>query len=128
MRTTNEDIVDSLLAQHHLIKVLFAQVDAARGEHRQRLFEELVAVLANHESVEESLVHPLAERELSDGGAVVAARLAEEQDAKAALARLHKLGAAHPQFSAELAELRDAVTAHAEAEEAFEFIRLRELG
>jgi hypothetical protein len=77
--------------------------------------------------VEETLVHPLAERRLDDGEAVVRARLSEEQDAKEALARLHDLGVAHPDFNTELVALRDAVTAHAEAEEEVEFVRLREV-
>src|SRR3954447_3920218 len=127
MRSTNEDIVDMLLAQHHQLKVLFAQVDSATGEHKERLFEELVGLLAVHESVEETVVHPLAEHELADGDAVVSPRLAEEQDAKAELARLYDVGVHAPEFRVGLADLRDAVQAHAEAEETLEFIRLREV-
>ncbi|GAA1781851.1 hemerythrin domain-containing protein [Luedemannella flava] len=127
MQATSQDIVDTLLAQHQQIKTLFAQVQSATGEPKEELFHELVALLAVHESVEESLVHPLAEDKLPDGGDVVPARLAEEQEAKEALAALYDLGVAHPEFDPRLAALRDAVTAHAEAEEAFEFIRLREV-
>jgi hemerythrin superfamily protein len=127
MPAAAEDIVDSLLAQHQQIKVLFAQVDSARGEHKEQLFHELVGLLAVHESVEETLVHPMAEDKLDDGEEVVGARLAEEQEAKEALARLYDLGVTHPDFPTELASLRDAVTAHAEAEEELEFQRLREV-
>src|SRR3954447_11776365 len=127
MRSTNEDIIDTLLAQHHQLKVLFAQVDGAHGEHKERLFEELVGLLAVHESVEETVVHPLAKDELPDGDTVVAPRLEEEQDAKAELARLYDIGVHAPEFRAGLAALRDAVQAHAEAEEALEFVRLREV-
>jgi hemerythrin superfamily protein len=127
VETTSEDVIDQLMAQHQQIKLLFAQVESARGEHRQQLFADLVGLLAVHESVEETLVHPLARRELSGGEPVVTARLAEEQDAKTALARLYDLGVDDPAFDAELVALRDAVTAHAEAEEELEFIRLREV-
>jgi hemerythrin superfamily protein len=127
MPTAQEDIVDSLLAHHQQIKVLFTQVEAAVGEHKQQLFQELVALLAVHESVEETLIHPLAERILSDADAVVPPRLAEEQAAKQALSHLYDLGVEHPQFNGELIALRDAVAAHAEAEELLEFERLREL-
>jgi hypothetical protein len=72
-------------------------------------------------------MHPLAERRLNDGEAVVAPRLLEEQEAKAALARLNDLGVHDPAFNEELAALRDAVADHAEAEEALEFVRLREV-
>jgi hypothetical protein len=127
MPASGEDIVDSLLAQHQQIKLLFAQVDTARGEHKEQLFHELVGTLAIHESVEETLVHPMAQDMLSDGEAVVGARLAEELEAKEALARLYDLGVAHPDFPTELAALRDAVAALAEAEEELEFQRLREV-
>jgi len=125
--TANEDIIDALLGQHQQIKLLFAAVDKATGEHRPRLFEQLVGVLAVHESVEESLVHPLAKRRIDGGTEVVDARLAEEQDAKQALSRLYDLGVDDPQFPVELAALREAVTAHAEAEEALEFSQLRQV-
>ncbi len=127
MTTAAEDIVDNLLAQHQQIKTLFAQVAAAEGPHKEELFNELVALLAVHESVEESLVHPLAEDKLPDGEDVVPPRLAEEQEAKEELAALYDLGVEHPDFDLRLAALRDAVTAHAEAEEELEFSRLREV-
>ena len=126
MPTAGEDLVDQLLAQHQQIKVLFAQVDTADGDHKQQLFEELVELLTAHEATEQASVHPLAADKLSDGTAVVDARLAEEEDAEQALARLTELGVNHPDFGEELAALRDAVTAHAEAEEELEFPRLRE--
>jgi hemerythrin superfamily protein len=127
MTTAGEDIVDTLLAQHQQIKTLFAQVDAATGQHKEDLFHELVGLLAVHESVEESLVHPLAQDKLPDGEDVVPPRLEEEQEAKEALAALYDLGVDHPDFSLKLAELRDDVTAHAEAEEELEFLQLREV-
>jgi hypothetical protein len=126
MTTAQEDIVDALLGHHQQIKLLFAQVESATGDHKELLFQDLVALLAVHESLEESLIHPLAKQELPDGDAVVQARLAEEQDAKEALSRLYDLGVGHPQFDTELVALRDAVAAHAEAEELLEFVHLRE--
>jgi hypothetical protein len=80
-----------------------------------------------HESVEETLVHPLARLKLDDGDAIIEPRLAEEDDAKAALARLYDLGTDHPEFNGQLVALRDAVTAHAEAEEELEFAELRDV-
>jgi hypothetical protein len=125
--TAQEDILDTLLGHHAQLKLLFAQTVAAIGDHKQHLFEELVALLAIHESVEESLVHPLAEQTLPDGDSVVPARLAEEQDAKEALVRLYDLGVADPRFNADLLALRDAVAAHAGAEELLEFGKLRDV-
>jgi hypothetical protein len=127
MATAQEDIIDTLLAHHQQIKLLFGAVEATTGDHKQQLFEELVALLAVHEGVEETLIHPLAEENLPKGEATVSARLAEEQDAKEALARLYDLGIGHPQFDLDLATLRDAVAAHAESEELLEFGQLREV-
>jgi hemerythrin superfamily protein len=127
MSGTQEDIIDDLLAQHQQIKLLFAQVATAPERHKQQLFQELVRLLAVHESVEQTVVHPLAERELVDAEAVVPPRIVEEQDARQALNRLYELGVDSPQFDIELAALRDAVTAHAEAEEELEFGQLRQI-
>ena len=127
MPGTQEDIIDDLVAQHQQIKLLFAQVATAPAEHKQQLFQELVGLLAIHESVEESFVHPMAERELRDAQAVVSPRIVEEQDAKQALTHLYELGVREPRFDTELAALRDAVTAHAEAEEEMEFGQLRQM-
>jgi len=127
LSTAQEDIVDALLAHHQQIKLLFGQLESAAGEHKQQLFQELVGLLAEHESVEESLVHPLAKAKVPDGDVVVPERLAEEQDAKQALAGLYDLGVEHPDFNRDLLALRDAVAAHAEAEELLEFAFLREV-
>jgi hemerythrin superfamily protein len=127
MPTANEDIIDALLADHQQIKLLFAQVEATTGEHKQQLFADLVRLLAVHESVEEQLVHPLARKKLDDGDAIIDPRLAEEDDAKAALADLYDLGAGHPEFNSRLVALRDAVSAHAEHEEELEFGPLRDV-
>ncbi|WP_155368453.1 hemerythrin domain-containing protein [Catellatospora vulcania] len=127
MTTARQDVIDTLLGQHQQIKLLFAQVESATGEHKQELFTELVATLAVHETVEQQLVHPLAERELPDGAQVVPSRLAEEDEARQALSDLYAQGVADAGFDAALAVLRDAVAAHAEAEEELEFLRLREV-
>ncbi|WP_144120172.1 hemerythrin domain-containing protein [Catellatospora sichuanensis] len=127
MTTARQDVIDTLVGQHQQIKLLFAQVESATGEHKQELFTELVATLAVHETVEQQLVHPLAERELPDGPQVVPSRLAEEDEARQVLSDLYARGVADSGFDVQLAELRDAVAAHAEAEEELEFMRLREV-
>ncbi|MGY0234179.1 hemerythrin domain-containing protein [Longispora urticae] len=114
-----------MLGHHQQIKLLFGQVESATGEHKQELFGQLVTLLAVHENLEQQLVHPLAEQTLD--GADVTVRLAEEEAAKTALVVLYDLGVTDPSFDAELATLRDAVTAHAKAEEELEFARLREV-
>ncbi len=127
MNAAAPDVVDVLLGHHQQIKLLFGQLDQSTGEHKQQLFTDLVALLAVHESLEQLLVHPLAAEQVPEGDKIVDARLAEELDAKQTLGRLYELGIGEPTFDQELLSLRDAVTAHAAAEEAQEFAQLREV-
>lgn len=121
---TQQDVVDLLLEQHQQIKDLFGKVKSAKGERKQELFEELVRLLAVHETAEEVVVHPAA-RNIDGGDQIVEARLEEEEDAKNALAELYDMGVDHPNFDIALAALAKAVTQHATYEEKEEFSILR---
>jgi hemerythrin superfamily protein len=120
-----QDVVDLLLEQHSEIRSLFSQVQAAEGTAKRELFEDLVRLLAVHESAEEEVVHPYARRKIEGGEEVVEQRLREEDEAKRALAELYDLGVDHPDFNPKLAALADAVIQHATHEESDEFLRLR---
>jgi hemerythrin superfamily protein len=127
MTTAQEqDVVDLLLEQHDEIKSLFSQVETAQGDVKRELFEDLVRLLAVHESAEEEVVHPTARRKLDDGEQVVDERLEEEDEAKHALAELYDLGVDHPEFNSKVSTLAQAVTQHAMREESEEFLRLRQ--
>jgi hemerythrin superfamily protein len=121
----HKDVVDLLRDQHSEIKTLFGRVAAARGARKRDLFQDLVRLLAVHESAEEMVVHPVARRVVADGDQVVDSRLHEENDAKQALAELYDLGVEHPEFDRKLAALGEAVAAHAAREESDEFRYLR---
>ncbi|XVQ89584.1 hemerythrin domain-containing protein [Microbispora siamensis] len=121
---TEQDVIDLLLAQHNQIKTMFAEVAAARGERKRELFNELVRLLAVHESAEEQVVHPAARSKA--GEELVEARLHEEDEAKHALSDLYDLGVDHPEFDTRLAALEKAVVDHATHEEREEFPRLRQ--
>ncbi|SCF05361.1 Hemerythrin HHE cation binding domain-containing protein [Micromonospora viridifaciens] len=119
-----QDVIDLLLTQHNEIKSLFAQVKAAKdGEQKQQAFQQLVRLLAVHESAEEQVVHPAARDDA--GNAVVDARLREENAAKHVLSDLYELGVETPGFDAKFAEFEQAVVAHATHEEQEEFPALR---
>jgi hemerythrin superfamily protein len=122
---SEQDVVDLLVSQHQQIKNLFAEVSAATGERKKELFHDLVRLLAVHESAEEQVVHPTARRKIADGEPIVSARLAEEDEAKHALAELYDLGADHPDFDMRLRDFADSVMKHANAEEEEEFRQLR---
>jgi len=118
-----QDVIDVLLDQHVAIKQLFTDLASADGPRKRELFEDLVRLLAVHESAEEQVVHPVARAVAGDGE--VEARLHEEEEAKHALSKLYDLGVDHPAFDTELTALSRAVLTHAEHEEREEFARLR---
>ena len=124
--TQEPDVVDLLLEQHNQIKSLFSQISKAQGAQKRELFENLVRLLAVHESAEEIVVHPTARRKIEHGKQVVEHRTSEEHQAKRELAELYNLGVDHPDFDARLATFADAVVQHASKEEAEEFPSLRQ--
>ena len=122
---STDDAVRFLTDQHNLIKDLFEEVFAASSdEARDKAFTELRQLLAVHETAEEMVVHPRARHELSDGDAVVDARLAEENEAKQQLSKLEKMDIGSKEFLTELTMFRDAVIDHAQHEETEEFSKL----
>jgi hemerythrin superfamily protein len=117
-----EDVVEYLKAQHETIKQLFIEtLDAADTASREDAFTRLRTLLAVHETAEEMMVHPRVRRKIENGGEVVDARLAEEHDAKEALAELEKLDISTADFTKALIHLQAAVLKHAENEETEEF-------
>lgn len=121
----DRDVVELLLGQHQRIKTLFTEVAAATGERKRDAFDELVRLLAVHESAEELVVHPAVRLQGEGSEAIVEARLREEDEAKKALAELHDLGVDHPEFDIRLEAFAVDVLAHANHEEQEEFPRLR---
>jgi hypothetical protein len=121
----DEDVVDLLIAQHARIEELFRVVMGATGSQRQNSFNELVQVLAVHETAEEEVVHPAARTSRADAGAMVDARLAEEREAKQMLVELMDIDINSDDFDARLLQLRQAVLTHAKHEERYEFGYLR---
>ncbi|MFC9995053.1 hemerythrin domain-containing protein [Nocardia sp. NPDC127526] len=115
-----QDVVELLMAQHNQIRSLIEQVNISPGAAKQEPFEDLVRLLAVHESAEEEVVHP-ASRRLYVADAVIDARLREEEQAKAALAELHDLGAEHIDFDRKFRAFAEQVIEHAEMEEKEEF-------
>jgi hemerythrin superfamily protein len=122
---TGRDVVDLLLEQHDEIKSLFSALQRAQGPAKQELFQDLVRLLAVHESAEETVVHPVARRKLEAGEKVVEQRLEEEDRAKKELADLYDMGVDHPDFDRRLQAFGAEVIEHATKEEGEEFLRLR---
>lgn len=121
----DQDVVELLIAQHKEIKRLFSKVAKASGDEKRQLFEELVRLLAVHETAEEEVVHPTARGKIKNGDEVVEGRLQEEDEAKHALAELYDMGVDHQDFDSRLAMLATSVIEHATNEEKMEFPQLR---
>jgi hemerythrin superfamily protein len=121
----DKNVVELLVEQHTEIKGLFRDLSQAQGDRKRDLFEDLVRLLAVHESAEEIVVHPTARKEIDNGENVVESRLHEESEAKETLAELYDLGVDHPEFDGRLAEFAENVIDHANHEEREEFSQLR---
>ena len=123
---STDDVVRLLTDQHNLIKDMFDDVIHASGpKARDKAFTDLRQLLAVHETGEEMVVHPRARNEITDGDAVIDARLQEEHAAKEQLSKLESMDIDSQEFLDELVALRDAVIDHAEHEEREEFDKLQ---
>lgn len=125
MSAEKADVVDLLIAQHRRIEDLF-QALRSGSEDKRNLFDELVRLLAVHETAEEEVVHPAAQRAQFGAKPMVENRLAEENQAKNDLAELYDLGVDHPEFDEKLSTFAQAVLDHAHHEENEEFPLLRQ--
>jgi len=113
-----------LTEQHRRIKTLMETVVVCEGVPRQDAFSELCRFLAAHEAAEEEGIHFPA-RELAEDE-VVDQRIEEEDEAGQAIAELERLGTDSPEFPDKFEQFRQAVVAHAEAEEHEELPKLRD--
>ncbi|MFI6516907.1 hemerythrin domain-containing protein [Spirillospora sp. NPDC050679] len=120
-----DNVIDLLRQQHGQIRDLFGLVMVSEGDERREAFQELVKLLAVHETAEEEIVHPRA-RALPGGDGMVDDRLAEEREAKEVLSELDGMDTDDPDFLPKLDKLRIAVLTHARAEERYEFDRLQD--
>jgi hemerythrin superfamily protein len=125
-RPQQGDVVDLLVSQHAEARRLFAVLRSGLGAARQEPFEELIRLLAVHETAEEEVVYPVVRAQVPNGEALADARTEEEDRAKAALSDLEKVGVDSPEFDAQLQAVEQLVLSHANAEESEVFQRLRE--
>jgi hemerythrin superfamily protein len=127
MTTTREkDVVELLVDQHNQIRQMFGEMENAQGDRKREMFEDMVRMLAIHETVEEEVVHPVSRRKIEGGQQIVEQRLHEEDQAKHMLGELHDLGPDKPEFDIRFQALKNAVLQHAEREERDEFSQLRQ--
>lgn len=122
----SQDVIAILLQDHQEVRQLFTRIASGTGKAKEDAFHELVFELARHETAEEEVVYPVLRREGDAGESVAKARIKEEEDANKLLAELEKTEIGSASFEEKFEKLRTAVLAHAEAEEADVFPRLRQ--
>jgi iron-sulfur cluster repair protein YtfE (RIC family) len=117
-----QGIIEALRHDHDEVREMFARLDAATGEQRRELFQQLLSELVRHEVAEEEILRPVSKRDA--GEAIANARIKEESQAEELLKEMEKLDPGSAEFSSKLAKLRREVERHAEAEETKEFPRV----
>ena len=117
-----QTIIDALRHDHDEVRKMFARLDAATGQQRRELFQQLLSELVRHEVAEEEILRPVSRRDA--GKAIANARIKEEGQAEELLKEMEKLDPDSAEFTAKLAKLRREVERHAEAEETKEFPRV----
>jgi hemerythrin superfamily protein len=122
----HDDVVSLLLTQHAQIEELFLLVSGGGGQAKADAFNDLVRLLAVHETAEEEVVHPLSRTLPGGNDALIDQRLAEERQAKETLKVLIDGGVDADGFDEGLLLLRTSVLEHARQEERYEFPRLRQ--
>ncbi len=122
------NVVDRLQQDHVEVRSLFTAFETARSDDdRNELFRHIVHDLSMHETAEEEVVWPVVRTDLANGAALADARIAEEEQANQAMARLESLEFNGPEFSSVFEEFRRAVLRHAEHEENEVFPLLQQL-
>ncbi|MFI6044228.1 hemerythrin domain-containing protein [Nocardia sp. NPDC051321] len=103
-RAAAEHAAALLERQHRRIQALLT--DVRLGRDRAAAFAELVRLIVAHESVEQSLVYPIAHPPTD------AARRSEQHQLLRALAELYDLGVQHPEFDRKFAQFTDLMSTH----------------
>ena len=120
-----QDAIDFLLTQHREVEKLIEEIKKSPAETRGSLFDELRESLAVHEAAEELILRPVTRSTGDQGKAIADARMAEENDAKQALADLEKLDPASEAFMTDFGAFAADVLEHATNEEQEEFPLVR---
>jgi hypothetical protein len=119
------DVVAYLVAQHQQITTMLEATLDADGEQRREAFSQFRRFLAVHKASEQEIVHPRAAHELAEGGALVSARLDEEQELDRAIGSIETQDTCSVEFDTRLQSLQTRLLGHLGLEEELEFADLR---
>lgn len=111
------DIITILEADHRAATALLARVEGAAPEERAAPFPELLRFLVAHEMAEEQVLYPALRVVTNQTEPMIQQRLEEQREAEDLLRRLEEADPSSPELGSLFGRLRQAVRAHAEAEE-----------
>lgn len=106
--------IEMLEGQHAAVERLFDELEEAKGDEKQALFDELADSLAMHAMIEERHFYPALREDETDD--VIERSLREHLEMKRVLSDLLTLDAEDERFDAKLAVLREEVEKHVEEE------------
>jgi hemerythrin superfamily protein len=112
-----QGITSVLEADHEEITRQLEAFDALDDVERAAWFDQLRDMLKAHEAAEERTVYPEL-RTLPGGGVLADTRIGEQREAERKLGELGELDPLSGEFTSQIVVLREAVSAHAKAEEA----------
>ncbi|MGH3760356.1 hemerythrin domain-containing protein [Actinophytocola sp.] len=122
-----QDLVDTVIADHRAMTALFDDVEASGdARHRRELVERVIVALVGHSVAEERYLYPTARRVLPDGDEVVEHQLTAHADAERVMRDLSRTDPADPEFARLVHSLIDDVRHHIRAEEGDLLPRLRD--
>jgi hemerythrin-like domain-containing protein len=121
------DVFEILRSDHAAVEQMLAALETSPSHSagagstvvaaRREVAQRLVIDSSRHEAAEEEYFWPTVRARLADGDTLADEAIAQEQEAKEALARLDKLDADQDEFDEVIAALIPAVRRHIEFEE-----------
>ena len=121
------DAFEVLRADHAAVEQMLTALENSPGHSagagstvlaaRKEVAQRLVIDSSQHEAAEEQYFWPAVRQRLANGGDLADQAIAQEQEAKEALARLDKLDADHDEFDQVIAGFIPAARRHIEFEE-----------
>jgi hemerythrin superfamily protein len=120
MTSTNESqtTVAVIAEQHVELRRLMDSVAAGTADQASQSFDQLVRLMAVHETAEEMVVYPAIRKMGEQGRRIADARSVEEDVAKRVLAKLEGMDRTSSEFQLAFLEFRADVEGHAASEEA----------
>jgi hemerythrin superfamily protein len=119
--TEGKNVIDLLLRDHEKAKNLLNELDSKSDKGLPDYFCNVREELVRHEVAEELIVYPAFRKNVEGGDEIADACIAEQSKAEETLAALENEDMQSGSFRTQLAELRQAVLAHAKHEESAVF-------